>query len=260
MRRIEINPEYGHLRAFIERIPATMEADGTYIYGGRRNLIVKMTSPDGTVLNVKRFQQPRSLNRLIYSMGIRQPKGRRAYTYPARLLAKGIETPEAVAYIEDRNTLGLLRQSWFVSIQCPYAHLLYEMGDARPEVYEPMAEALARFAAHMHEGEMLHLDFSPGNILWDAQPLPKGEEEAAPIRFSIVDINRMHFGPVGMEAGCRSFARLWGPKRFIQLLVEEYARQRGFDPQACVAITMQARVRFWTHYQKKREMEFKLEL
>lgn len=257
---IEVNPKYEYLRAFIERIPLTMEKEGTYIYGGRRNLIVKMTATDGTVLNVKRFQQPRWLNRMVYSCGIRQPKGRRAFIYPARLLAKGIETPEAVAYIEERSTMGLLRQSWLVSIQCPYSHLLYEMGDATPEVYEPMATALAHFAAHMHNNEVLHLDFSPGNVLWDykRQPVQQGEEQL--FDFSIVDINRMHFGPVSMQEGAKSFARLWGPKRFIQLLVEAYARQRGFDPEACVAITMKERVRFWTHYQKKREMEFKLEL
>ena len=249
-----VNRKYEHLRAYIERIPLMMEQEGTYIYGGRRNLIVKMTAPDGTVLNVKRFQQPRALNRLVYSTGIRQPKGQRAYDYPARLLSKGIETPEAVAYIEQRNALGLLGLSWFVSIQCPYTHLLYEMGDATPEVYEPMAAALARFAAHMHDNEVLHLDFSPGNILWEKQ----GQQ--GQICFSIVDINRMHFGPVTMADGVKSFARLWGPKRFIQLLVEEYARLRGFDAEACVAVTMKERARFWRHYQKKREMEFKLEL
>ena len=246
---VEINPNYTHLQAFVEHIPQAMETEGTYIYGGRRNLIVKMEAPDGTVLNVKRFQQPRGLNRLVYYTGLRQPKGRRAFDCPARLLAKGIETPEAVAYIEDRNALGLLRLCWLVTIQCPYSHLLYEMGNARSEVYEPVALSLSRFAAHMHEQEVLHLDFSPGNILWDGGS-----------RFSIVDINRMRFGPVTMEAGSKSFARLWGPKRFIKLLVEEYARQRGFDPQACVEIAMLARRRFWTHYQKKREMEFKLEL
>ena len=48
---IEVNPKYEYLRAFIERIPLTMEKEGTYIYGGRRNLIVKMTATDGTVLN-----------------------------------------------------------------------------------------------------------------------------------------------------------------------------------------------------------------
>ncbi len=226
-----------------------MESEGSYVYGGRRNLIMNMTAPDGTLLCVKRFQQPRGLNRIIYSTGLRKPKGRRAYTYPTLLTDRGIETPEAVAYIEDRNAIGLLRQCWLVSMHCPYAHLLYEMGNATPDVYEPVATALAAFAAHMHQQEVLHLDFSPGNILWDGGT-----------RFAIVDINRMRFGPVSEKDGCKSFARLWGPKRFILLLTEEYARLRGFSAEACVDMVMKQRARFWTHYQKKREMEFPLEL
>ena len=78
--------------------------------------------------------------------------------------------------------------------------------------------------------------------------------------FSIVDINRMRFGRVSMEDGCRSFARLWGAKRFLQLLVREYARLRLFDPQEAEDVLMKERRRFWKHYQKKREMEFPLEL
>ena len=257
---IDIHPRYEHLRAFIGQIPATMESKGTYIYGGRRNLICSMTAPDGTLLNVKRFCQPKALNRLVYSTGIRQPKGRRAYTYPQRLLDKGIATPDAVAYIEERNALQLIGQSYFISIQCPYKHLLYEMGDAIPELYEPMAIALAAFAAHMHQQEVLHLDFSPGNILWDYKSGQHTQPSESSFDFSVVDINRMHFGPVSMQKGCRSFARLWGPKRFVQLLVEEYARRRGFDETACVDITMKTRRRFWRHYQKKRDLEFNLEL
>lgn len=252
-RRICINPKYEYLRSYISRLPSVMDDEGTYIYGGRRNLIKLFEAPDGTMLNVKRFCKPRLANNLIYSSGLRQPKGVRAFTYPARLLAKGIETPEAVAYIEDRNAIGLLQLSYFVSLQCPYSHLLYELGDASPETYEPIAKALANYVAEMHDKEVLHLDFSPGNILWEQTP-------DGTFHFSIVDINRMHFGPVGMERGCKSFSRLWGPKRFIQLLVEEYARLRGFDPARCVSISMAARAAFWRHYQKKREMEFKLEL
>ena len=111
MRTIQLNPRYASLRTFIERIPDTMETEGTYIYGGRRNLIMKMTAPDGKELNVKRFRKPRLLNSIIYSWGLRTPKGQRAWEYPARLLALGVETPEAVAYIEDRNSLGLLQHS-----------------------------------------------------------------------------------------------------------------------------------------------------
>ena len=163
-----------------------------------------------------------------------------------------MRTPEPVAYLEERHG-GLLGLSFFISVQCPYAHRLYEVNEMAPEQYEPLAKALALFTAHMHDQQVLHCDYSPGNILWD-------RKADGAYCFSIVDINRMRFGAVTMVAGCKSFARLWGPKRFIQLLVEEYARLRGFDPQVCVETTMQARRRFWTHYQKKREMEFKLEL
>ena len=253
-----MNPKYEHLRSFISQLPGRMDAEGTYLYGGRRNLIKMFKAPDGTRLNVKRYKKPVFPSNIIYSTGIRKPKGRRAFTYPSILLAKGIQTPEAVAYIEDRH-LGLLQHSWFISIQCPYAHLLYEMGDATEDVYAPIAKALAAYAAHMHDNEVLHLDFSPGNILWDVdhQNTADGKQK---YHFSIVDINRMRCGAVSMEDGCRSCARLWGPKHFIELLVREYASLRKFDVEAAERVTMAERRRFWAHYQKKREMEFKLEL
>lgn len=250
--KIYINPKYEHLRAFVCSLPAVMDTEGTYIYGGRRNLIKRFDAPDGTCLNVKRFQQPKGINRIVYSTGLRAPKGWRAFTYPTRLLEHGIETPEAVAYIEERNALGLLGQSYFVSLQCPYTHLLYELGDAPEGTYEDIAVALAVLQARMHNAGILHRDFSPGNVLW--------ERVDGEYRFSIVDINRMHFGSVSMKAGCANFARLWGPKRFIQIAVREYARLRQFDPDICERIALQARARFWTRYQRKREMEFKLEL
>lgn len=252
MRTIQINPQYESLRTFIEHIPAVMDTEGTYIYGGRRNLIKLFVAPDGTELNVKRFKKPNLLSGIVYSTAIRKPKGLRAFQYPQRLISLGIETPEAVAYIEDRNALGLIGHSWFVSVQCPYPHLLYELGDAPEGSYEQLAEALGQYAAQMHEKEVLHRDFSPGNVLWDY------DNEG--YHFSIVDINRLHFGPVSLSEGSKSFARLWGPKHFIELTVRSYARQRLFDEAECLRIVMAERIRFWTHYQKKRKMEFKLEL
>lgn len=260
MRTIELNPKYEYLQSFITRIPDNMDSEGTYIYGGRRNLIKLFVAPDGTQLNVKRYKKPAFPSNIIYSTGIRKPKGRRAFIYPAILLENGINTPEAVAYIEDRH-MGLLQHSWFISIQCPYSHRMYELGNATEETYAPIAKALAEFTAHMHDCEVLHLDYSPGNILWEKVDLGSTKcGTQSGYRFSIVDINRMHFGPVSMKDGCRNFMRLWGPKHFIELLVEEYALLRGFSPKTAVDIIMAARKEFWAHYQKKREMEFKLEL
>lgn len=253
MRRLQLASRYDYLRDFILGLPDRMETDGVYIYGGRRNLIKMFTAPDGIQLNVKQFKKPAWPNSLIYSYGLRSPKGQRAYDYPARLLEKGIETPEAVAYIEDRNALGILQKSWFVSLQCPYGHRLYEFGEAQEGHYEEVAQALGTMVAEMHDKGCLHEDLSPGNVLWEAS--------AQGIHFSLVDINRMHFGTVSMKKGCRNFSRLWGPKRFYQIMIEAYAHRRGFDTDKCLQLAYRSRARFWQHYLRSHEqVPFPLEL
>ena len=64
----------------------------------------------------------------------------------------------------------------------------------------------------------------------------------------------------GIKQGCANFARLWGPKRFIEILVAEYARLRKFDEQEAIGIAMYSRRKFWTRYRKRHKVKFKLEL
>lgn len=49
--------------------------------------------------------------------------------------------------------------------------------------------------AELHEAEVYHADFSPGNVLYDRT------EEG--VRFSLIDINRMYFGPVSLNEDAR---------------------------------------------------------
>ncbi len=186
------------MRSFIERIPDVFEQEGRTIYTGR-NLIKVMQAPDGTEINVKRFHVPSGPNRLIYSLGIRKPKGQRAFEYPMILESKGIGAPTAIALIEQRNVLGLLGYTYLVTQQCNYGHTLYEVGNAKPGTYENLARALAHFAANIHNRKVLHKDFTPGNVLW------KQDDEG--FHFMIVDINRMKFGTVGMKEGLRNLSR-----------------------------------------------------
>ena len=246
-----INPKYEHLREWLARLPEDFERLGEVIYD-RRNQLRVITAPDGSVVIVKRYCKTHIVNRVVYSLGIRLPKGKRAFLYPARLLERGIDTPEPIAYIEQR-TCGLLGLSYFVSVQSPLRHTLYEFSDAREGTYEEMAEALGRFTAMMHDREVLHLDYSPGNILWDKDE--KG------YHFAVVDINRMRFGKVGIEDGCAALCRLWGPKRFIECTARSYARARSFNEDEAVRLTMQARTAFWTRYQRRgHTVDFNLEL
>ena len=250
-----INPKYEHLREWLERLPEDFEHLGEVIYDKRNQLRV-IEAPDGTLVNVKRYCKTHLVNRVVYSLGIRQPKGLRAFLYPTLLLERGIDTPEPIAYIEERHC-GLLGLSYFVSVQSPLRHTLYEFGDAKEGTYEEIAQELGRFTAMMHNREVLHLDYSPGNILWDKDELG--------YHFAVVDINRMRFGKVNIEDGCASLRRLWGPKRFIELIARSYVHARGFvddeeDEEYAVRLTMQARTAFWCHYQRRHPVDFPLEL
>lgn len=247
---IELNPEYERLRPFVERIPSIFGREGTTIYH-LRNEIKVMTAPDGTPVNVKRYHRPRGLNEWIYSMGLRKAKVERAYQYAGILARKGIRTPVAMAMIEERSGLGLLGFSYLVSEQLDWGHTLYEFGNAVEGEYEEMALALARYAAHMHEQQVLHKDFTPGNVLW--RKAPSGYD------FAVVDINRMYFGKVGERQGLLNLKKFWGPKRFVELLVREYSRIRGFDEDRAVDLVLSARARFWKRYQRKHQVPFKLD-
>ena len=247
-----LNEKYKHLEEWLELLPEKFEQLGEVIYD-RRNQLRVITAPDGTLVNAKRYCVPRQPNRLVYSLGIRQPKGVRAFLYPTRLQERGIDTPEPIAYIEQRNGIGLLKETYFVSIQLTLGHTLYEFGEAQEGTYEEMAQELGRFSAMMHNREVLHLDYSPGNILWD-------KDVDGNYHFAVVDINRMRFGHVGIKDGCTALCRMWGPKRFVELIARSYATARGFDPDQAVTLTLQARTAFWTRYRRRHPVLFPLEL
>ena len=105
----------------------------------------------------------------------------------------------------------------------------------------------------MIRNEVLHLDLSPGNILWD--------KDGDGYYFAVVDINRMRFGKVTMQQGCATLCRLWGPKRLTELVARSYAQARAFDEEEAVSLTMQARTAYWTRYLGRgHTIDFPLEL
>lgn len=250
-RGIFINPEFEHLEGFVNQIPLVFEDIGTTIYEDR-NIVKNIKAPDGTMLNVKRYRIPKGINRYVYSSGIRKPKGKRAFIYPQRLIDKGIETPEPIAYIEERHC-GILGYSYFISLYCPYEHRMFDVGNAPEGTYEDLAVCFAQFTANLHEKDLLHADYSPGNILYRKTSDGK-------FLFSLVDINRFRFGPVSQERGLLNLRRLWGPKRFFIMMIEEYARCRGFNVEESLAFAVNERRKFWQRYGKKHKILFKLEL
>ena len=251
IQHVTIHPDYEKWSPWLASIPARFEQEGRTIYDSR-NRIKVFTAPDGTPVNVKRYHPPRWLNLLLYSTGMRKPKGLRAFHYPEILLKKNIETPAPMAYIEERSC-GILGYSYFMSVQCPYHHTMYELDGAQEGTYEEIARAFAHYTAKMHDHQLLHRDYSPGNILWDVDS--QGQHH-----FSVVDINRMYFGEVSVPMGCKNLCRIWGPKRFFVMVIRTYAEARGYDADKAERIALEKRAAFWKRYQRRHAIPCDIEL
>ncbi len=246
--KIVLNPAFESLRSFVEEIPQNFEKEGYTIYKGRNE--IKVFKVDEIEINVKRYKIPILVNRIIYTF-FRKTKGVRAFKYPRRLLIQGFETPEPIAYIELKRW-GLINFSFFISVHSPYSHSFYEFGNAHIDECKEIVIAFARFTAQLHDSGIYHKDYSPGNILF--------EKINGEFHFSLVDINRMYFGKVGIKKGCANFARLWGQTDFFVLLAEEYAKARGFDKEECIRLVLKMRNKFWKRLKGKHPVEFDLDI
>lgn len=241
--KFEINPKYKQLEDFVLSLPTRFDNEGEMIYDGRRNKI-KVFEVDGLKVNVKSYGVPIFINRIAYTF-FRKSKAFRAYTYAYELEKRGIDTPAPIAYIEMRQA-GLIHRSFFVSLQFEEDGNLREFLDEDPtnEGKEALLEAFAAFTAEVHERGVLHIDYSPGNILYKRM----GDK----FLFTLIDINRMKFGQVSMEQGCYNFRRICGNDEFFTRVAKIYAQKRGFDEAECVKLFLQYKYEDRTKRNRKR--------
>ncbi len=234
-----INPQYEHLRSWLETLPHTFPQTGEVIYDARNQ--IRCFEEGGLILCVKRFHQPHFLNRLIYSY-FKRSKARRSYENGMYLLRHGIGTPEPIAYIEEKKC-GLMGYSYLVTLQSRLTRLNREFTlNYTPEL-DATIRPLARFTARMHEAGILHYDYSPGNILWD---YVDGE-----CQFEVIDINRMRIGhPVTLKEGAKSLRRICATTSFFVTFADEYAKARKLDSKECERWILYYRNRFWGNGKK----------
>ncbi|MCQ2328765.1 MAG: phosphotransferase [Paludibacteraceae bacterium] len=234
-----INPQYEHLRSWLETLPHTFPQTGEVIYDARNQ--IRCFEEGGLILCVKRFHQPHFLNRLIYSY-FKRSKARRSYENGMYLLRHGIGTPEPIAYIEEKKC-GLMGYSYLVTLQSRLTRLNREFTlNYTPEL-DATIRPLARFTARMHEACILHYDYSPGNILWD---YVDGE-----CQFEVIDINRMRIGhPVTLKDGAKSLRRICATTSFFVTFADEYAKARKLDSKECERWILYYRNRFWGNGKK----------
>ncbi|WP_282126832.1 lipopolysaccharide kinase InaA family protein [Marinifilum flexuosum] len=238
--RVIVNPKYKKLKSFINELPQKFDTSGESIYKGRNE--IKVFDCDGIKLNVKSFKIPHLINKVAYAW-LRGSKAKHSFEYGMRLIHLGVETPEPVAYIEIRKN-GLLYSSYYICLHHMYDYTIREIVLGEREYEKELIEKFAEFTYNKHQAGVLHLDYSPGNILIS--------EKQNQYKFSIVDINRIRFKEVTPQMGLNNLAKLWAEENFLIGLAKEYAKLSGLKDEVAVDLLLK-----YDHQHKEKKLRKK---
>ena len=219
-----VNPSYSNLNAFMRDLPDNYEKLGKIIYKGRNEL--REIEYEGVQMVIKSFRIPNFINRIAYGI-FRSSKARRSYEYARILMEKSIGTPTPIGYYTSRKWF-LFYKSWYVCAKSECPNTYKDLIDGNFPNTEKIVKSIAALTAYMHKNNMLHKDWSRGNILFN--DTPDGVE------LEIIDLNRIRFHKIGMEEGCRNFERLPGTDRMTRWMAEEYASIMGYNAEECFKI------------------------
>ena len=217
--KYQVNPQFVRTEDLIIDVQARF-ADSQHVLHDARNKI-KRVAYDGAFYAVKSFKQPSGLKQLWYSF-FRTSKAQRSYNYSLKIANF---VPQAIGYVEIYEG-KLITSSFFVSELFDYDFTIREVlvnGDHadRAEIFSQFAV----FTYRIHEQEILHKDYSPGNILI--------KQTADGYQFKIIDINRMQFKQLSIEARMRNFCMLWATDDDLANIITKYAAVAAADVDKC---------------------------
>ena len=176
---------------------------------------------------VKSFKIPNIINKVIYTF-FKDSKAKKSYKNSIKIADF---TPKPIGYIEFKKS-GLIHESYFVSENFKYDFTIREaLKDSHFLDKEAIFKAFAAFTLLLHESNIFHLDYSPGNIL-----IKKIDDNYI---FKIVDINRMEFKPLNLDKRLKNFSKLWAKDEDLKIIIKEYARLYKSDEERSIKIALQ---------------------
>jgi len=215
-RKIIIDPDYHHLEEYIRAIPERFDDLGKIIHDDRN--VLRHHEFGNVGLVIKSYRRIYLPNRIRYTY-FYPSKAQRAFDYARLLLEKGFLTPKPIAYIECTTNL-LLTHSFFISEYTEFEPLKM-IRELPIQEQEELLEELAAFTYRLHLNHIYHGDYSVGNILY--------KKIDGRFEFSLVDNNRMKFGPVSFSRGVRTMGRLGLPAEQLVSIGKMYGRLWNID-------------------------------
>ena len=178
--------------------------------------VIRVVTYDNEEYVVKAFRVPNAINRFAYCY-LRPSKAKRSYQYSLKIGAE--LSPEPIAYIEQTKNL-LLAKSYYISKHFDYDHTIHEvLINKELQDRKQILKAFADFTYNLHELEILHHDYSHGNIL-----IKKSAVLDSGYEIKIIDVNRMEFKALDLKARLENFARIKADDDDMEIIITQYAK------------------------------------
>lgn len=221
----------GYDRKEIMSILKNFDNMGIMVADGERNKIKKFSIiKDGheKELNIKKFKKKGFLMKIIYSI-LNGSKAERSYEYAVKLLERGIDTPEPIAYfdeiyIEEEKE----KRSFYISENLNYDFTCREVfwnekveKKVETELKKNMNKIIEGFAGYtfrLHENGVKFDDYSPGNVLIK-------KEKNGEYGYYLIDLNRMTFlDNLTFNERMKNVSRMMEQKEYVKRFSEEYSK------------------------------------
>lgn len=191
------------------------DADNEVLFD-RRN-VIKIVDFNNTKYVVKSFKVPHLINKVVYTF-FRETKASKSYFNSVKIFD---HVPKPIGYIEFKK-LGLLHDSYYISEEFKYDLTIREpLLDSNYSNKDEILKEFAQFTFELHQNNIFHKDYSPGNIL-----IQKKEDDYS---FKIVDVNRMVFKELTLDEKLDNFSQLWAKDEDLEIIIREYASLANLD-------------------------------
>jgi len=235
--RFKINNNFLEFKDFLLNIKEFFNKNNTTIHKARNE--IKIIKYNNKKYVVKSFKKPTLLKSIYYTKT--SSKAKRSYEYS---LILGNLTPTPIGYIEffEKNRLS---DSFFISEYFEYDFLIREVLFNKNFLdREVILKEFAKFTSKLHNKNILHLDYSAGNILI--------KKEANKYKFKVVDVNRMKFKKLSIDERLKNFNMLWASNDDMKIIITEYARINNINKNYAInkAISYSFRLKLFKNFKK----------
>ena len=240
--RVVFRPEFDASKYNLLNILQWFPENKNSIHNDRN--ILKIVEFGENVTVIKSFKIPTLFSRLIYTF-VRSSKAKRSFENSLVLKNKGFNVPEPLAFLEFFNK-GLLKESFYISRKLVFDCTLHEVVRGQKFLWEDILPLVVEQAYCMHQSDIIHRDFSHGNVLVS--------NSGGRLYFSFVDLNRLYMGHVSFKMGLKSLVRLIDNDQTLEIIAKKYAECGQQD----AGYTRMILGKYFSRHQRQKRFKSKL--